>query len=317
MRAIVANGSVTYPKESFVEILTNKLVRYRKDPIPGAREMHNLRRYFLRAMQHIRAVHTPEYVSRLTLACAAREYWSNANIELSPEVLLSVKASVALGLIAMDTRGFAVTAPAGHHACADGAGALCLVNTVAVVAQALLVRKCRVAIIDIDGHHGDGTEAWASGKERVLFASIYQKDSFPFFPYLRYGYDNGGLVRMPILPGSGDDVFLMALDAVLARVREFGADHILVSAGFDGHYEDSVLDLRYSMRGYHEAGRRITSLGIPTSAVLEGGYGRCLSQCIRAFCDGASGIPWTSKEEYTESSRQCARHCEQMLVTMA
>jgi len=301
-----------------MRILSSPLIQYLKDPVPGSEVKENIEKYFEDTEMHIRNVHTEKYLSRLASACEVSMRWEDANMDLSPETLVSVKASVALGLTAaFRPYGFAITAPAGHHAYPDRAGALCLVNTVMVVAKALRGLGKRVAIIDIDGHHGDGTEAACRAEEGIFFSSIYQKDAFPFLPHLRHGYDSGTVVRMPILAGSGDVVFLAALEGILARVREFRPDHILVSAGFDGYIEDKMLDLRYSMRGYHEAGRRIASLGISVSAVLEGGYTRFVPQCIRAFSDGVSGIPWSSEDGFTDSPSECTRDCERMLASIA
>lgn len=279
--------------------------------------VENIERYFPSVARRLCGVHTSQYLSKLALACDASDVWKEAGMELSPETFVSVQASVALGLIAAKRHGFAITAPAGHHAHPDRAGALCLVNTTAIVAQALLQLGKHIAIIDFDGHHGDGTEAWCRGREGVLFGSIYQKGAYPLDSDFMHAYEGEGVVRFPILSGSGDDVFLRALEALLARVRYFRPNHILVSAGFDGYCEDPLLNLNYSKQGYHEAGRRIASLGIPVSAVLEGGYSRAVPKCIRAFCDGVGGIPWSSAEEYTHSSPECKRDCEHMLISVA
>jgi acetoin utilization deacetylase AcuC-like enzyme len=191
-------------------------------------------------------------------------------------------------LAAVDRGGFALVRPPGHHALPDRAMGFCLVDNVAVAAryaQAELSLE-RVAIVDWDVHHGNGTQDifWDDGS--VLFASLHQ---WPFYPGTGGpGEENETTVNVPLPAGASDDAYLRAFDErVEPAVRAFEPDLLLVSAGFDAHMDDPLAGMRVSAEGFRELARRTAALGSRVAAVLEGGYDpRTLPTLVRMALEG-------------------------------
>ena len=149
----------------------------------------------------------------------------------------------------------------------------CLVNNVAVAAryaqQELGLE--RVAIVEFDVHHGNGTEASFRGDDSVLFVSLHQ---WPFYPGTGGpGTSDETTLNLPLPAGSGDADYRAAFEtAVEPAVRGFTPDIVLVSAGFDAHEEDPLASMEVTTAGFRELAERCASLAPRTAAVLEGGY---------------------------------------------
>jgi acetoin utilization deacetylase AcuC-like enzyme len=149
----------------------------------------------------------------------------------------------------------------------------CLVNNVAVAARHMQAVHGvgRVAIVDYDVHHGNGTQEIFWEDDSVLLVSLHQ---WPFYP------GSGGpteqketTVNIPLGAGSGDDEYLLAFDEVVEpAVGQFGPDLVLVSAGFDAHEDDPLAEMRVSADGFRELSKRCAALAPRAAAVLEGGY---------------------------------------------
>ena len=197
-------------------------------------------------------------------------------------------AGCALG--AVDRGGFAFVRPPGHHALPERAMGFCLVNNVAVAAryaQAELGLE-RVAIVDWDVHHGNGTQDIFWDDESVLFASLHQ---WPFYPGTGGpGEENATTVNVALPAGCGDEEYLSAFDERVApAVLAFEPELLLVSAGFDAHVDDPLAGMRVTAAGFRELGRRCRDLAPRLAAVLEGGYEpRTLPVLVRYALDGLS-----------------------------
>jgi acetoin utilization deacetylase AcuC-like enzyme len=169
--------------------------------------------------------------------------------------------------------GFALVRPPGHHALRTRAMGFCLFDN--VVVAALAARRQlgieRVAIVDFDVHHGNGTQALVADDPSILYASLHQ---WPFYPGTGGPEEQGEtLLNIPLSAGSGDREYVAAFaESVEPRVRAFEPELVLVSAGFDAHAEDPLADMELTADGFRELARRCAALGPRVGAVLEGGY---------------------------------------------
>jgi acetoin utilization deacetylase AcuC-like enzyme len=174
---------------------------------------------------------------------------------------------------------YALSRPPGHHATQAAHGGSCYLNNAAIAAQALReAGAARVAVIDLDAHHGNGTQAIFYGRDDVYVGSVHVDPGAGWFPhYLGYADERGtgaglGANRnLPLPPGTGDADWLAAVDALCSDVRAHGADAVVVSLGVDAAASDPESPLQVSADGYQRAGVRVGALG-PVVAVQEGGY---------------------------------------------
>jgi acetoin utilization deacetylase AcuC-like enzyme len=168
--------------------------------------------------------------------------------------------------------GFALARPPGHHAERDRAMGFCLFDNIAIAAlwaQAELGIR-RVAIVDWDVHHGNGTQDVVGDDPTILFVSLHQ---WPLYPGTGGPYEQGETyLNLPLPPGTGDDGYFEAWGTAERAVRRFEPELLLVSAGFDAHADDPLADLELSVDAFGELGRRAAALAPRVAAVLEGGY---------------------------------------------
>jgi acetoin utilization deacetylase AcuC-like enzyme len=195
------------------------------------------------------------------------------------------RLSVGAALLASKIGGFSLTRPPGHHVGRYGAAlgvytrGFCYLNNIAI---AVKESRKKTLILDIDGHHGNGTQEIFLGDENTTYVSVHQSPNFP-------GTGNvteGNCINYALQPNVGSKIYLKTLDAALASVDPGKFEALAVSAGFDTHICD-LATLGLVTEDYVEIGKRIAKLNLPTFFVLEGGYnGQNLGADIDALLRG-------------------------------
>lgn len=240
---------------------------------------------------------------------ALAEMARNGGGSIDPDTWISEQSSAAavraagagLDLISALDRGegdvgWSVVRPPGHHALADKQMGFCLINNVAVAARFLADRGERVAIVDVDAHHGNGTQAIFYDDPDVLFVSLHQ---YPWYPFtgrpdeVGEGAGRGSTVNITLPAGATGQVFREALDVVVGPVVErFAPTWLLISAGFDGHRADPITDLGLSSADYSDVVTGLLGL-VPAGRrllFLEGGYDlQALRDCAGAVVAASAG----------------------------
>jgi acetoin utilization deacetylase AcuC-like enzyme len=186
--------------------------------------------------------------------------------------------------------GFALVRPPGHHATPTQAMGFCLFNNVAIATRFMQTEHGvdRVAILDWDVHHGNGTEDIFRDDLSVFYVSIHQWPLYPGTGGPSEQYE--GVLNVPLPAGSTDEDYLLVFDEVVEpAVTVFEPDLVLVSAGFDAHEEDPLAEMLVTEAGFRELARRSAALGPKFGAVLEGGYNlETLPRLVAAALDGIS-----------------------------
>ncbi len=196
----------------------------------------------------------------------------------------AVSASAMTGQTAADLclKGESVTyalcRPPGHHAYANKAGGFCYLNNSALVAQQLRSVHERVAILDVDVHHGNGTQAIFYHRPDVLTVSIHANPAV-YYPYYWGGAAEAGEsqgtgynLNLPVDVGAGDDQWLATLDTALARIAEYRPGALVIALGLDAHEADPLKGGSVTQGGFARIAEQIASLCLPTVIVQEGGY---------------------------------------------
>jgi acetoin utilization deacetylase AcuC-like enzyme len=189
-------------------------------------------------------------------------------------------AASAAAIVGAGARSaFCATRPPGHHAGADFMGGYCFLNNAAIAAQAFRARGCeRVAILDVDYHHGNGTQSIFYERADVLFVSLHgdPRTEYPFF--LGHADETGagaGLgfnLNLPLPAGTGVAAWFAALDTACARITAHRPDALVVSLGLDTFAGDPISHFHLQAADFSRLGAQLAGLGMPTVFVLEGGY---------------------------------------------
>jgi acetoin utilization deacetylase AcuC-like enzyme len=171
---------------------------------------------------------------------------------------------------------YALCRPPGHHAGYRFFGGFCYLNNAAIAARTLL-KEGKVAIIDIDYHHGNGTQDIFWNEGGVFYGSLHGDPSFEY-PYSGYADEQGGsaapgtIMNIPLPAGTTRAPYLSALHQICQAVTEFKPSFLVISVGFDTYVDDPIGSFRLYIEDYTEIGRCLTQLALPTLLVQEGGY---------------------------------------------
>ena len=173
---------------------------------------------------------------------------------------------------------YALARPPGHHAYADLAGGFCFLNNSAIAAQMLRARHDRVAIVDVDVHHGNGTQGIFYGRNDVLTVSLHA-DPSTYYPFMcGYAHEQGegaGVgynVNIPLPRQTQDQSYLQALTHALTLVTAYRPGALVIALGLDAHEDDPLKGMQLSTHAFERIGMHLAGMGLPTVIVQEGGY---------------------------------------------
>jgi acetoin utilization deacetylase AcuC-like enzyme len=247
----------------------------------------------------IERVHAPAYVDALERFCRAGGGFLDGDTAAVAESWNAAVLAAGAGLTAAEklrrsngelSAAFCAVRPPGHHALRARAMGFCLFNNVAITAAWLAEQGERVAIVDIDAHHGNGTQEAFYEEPRVAYVSFHQHPLYPGTGSLEEmgeGRGRGTTINLPLPPGATGDVYRAgAAEVVAPLVEDHRADWLLVSAGFDGHRADPLTDLGLSAGDFADITSDLVQM-LPAGRVLvflEGGYD------IDALCASAAGM---------------------------
>ena len=225
-------------------------------------------------------------------ALAGRAGWHQADLAACPigpgtwdAALASseVAATAADMVLAGERHAYALCRPPGHHAYADMAGGFCFLNNTAIAAQRLRAAHQRVAVLDVDVHHGNGTQGIFYERADVLTISIHA-DPADYYPYFwghahdtGEGAGKGFNLNLPQPLGSPDVPWLAAGDQALARIAEFAPTALVVALGLNASESDPLQSLKVTGAGFHAMARKIAGLDLLTVLVQEAGISATIS----------------------------------------
>lgn len=191
---------------------------------------------------------------------------------------VNVALSAAQAIQQGDRAAFALARPPGHHAARDLFGGYCYLNNAAIAAQWLADEGLRPAILDVDYHHGNGTQAIFYDRADVFYASVHAHPEFAYPHFSGFADERGegagedANLNLPLPRGTEWPAYAEALAAALARLNDFGPDVLIVSLGLDTFEGDPICQLKIRTEDYLRMGEGLAAFGKPTLFVFEGGY---------------------------------------------
>ncbi|CAA9538375.1 MAG: Acetylspermidine deacetylase; Deacetylases, including yeast histone deacetylase and acetoin utilization protein [uncultured Thermomicrobiales bacterium] len=310
----------------------NRITRRTHQLIAGSGLLDRLTRIPARpaTIEEIRFFHTPGYIDHVRAVAAAGGGMLDDQTRVSEgsfeAALLAAGGAIELADAVVDGRvrnGYGLLRPIGHHAMADQGMGFCVFNNAAIVARHLRRRRGidRVAIVDWDVHHGNGTQSAVWDDPSVLFVSLHQEN---WYPGGWGGVDDiggaaaeGTTVNLPLPPGTGNTGYRLAFERVVEPIlRRFEPEVVIVSAGQDGGMADPLGRMLLTMAGFRELARRLQAVaeevcGGRLIGLQEGGYSVsytpfCTLGVVEGFAGAESGIgdPWQGSSEVAQAERE-------------
>jgi acetoin utilization deacetylase AcuC-like enzyme len=222
----------------------------------------------------------PEHIDgQLGYYALAAETAITAGTYQAARAAADVALTAADRLIQGDQAAFALTRPPGHHAAFDMFGGYCFLNNAAIAAQHLRANGAgKLAILDVDFHHGNGTQDIFAARSDILFASLHGRpeEAFPYFSghadETGIGPGEGATLNLPLPPGTDWPTYTEALDQALRAIQRFHAETLVVSLGTDTFERDPISFFKLKSNDFTRMGQQLATLNLPTLFIMEGGY---------------------------------------------
>ncbi len=266
--------------------------------------------------KYLELVHSKKYIEYIK-KLSQKEESPDRDTVISKGSYQAACYVVSASIMASEQNDFALVRPPGHHAGFQKPQGFCLFNNIAVAVQKLVNQGKRVSVLDFDGHFGDGTAKIFYESKDVLYLSIHQYPIFPgkgWIDEIGQKQGRGYTINIPLPAKSGDDLFIQSLKDFLPIIKQFKPGIIAVSAGFDGHHSDPLLDLNYSANSFYEIGKMLSNNFENIFAVLEGGYNlEYLPKCVHNFLAGINQEKIKFKEELTISDDSIKEECDKRM----
>lgn len=284
-------------------------------------------------VEDVELVHHPDYIKLVQrVSSSGGGLLDLGDTEVSPESYEVALYAVGGGLKAVDLilakkteNAFALVRPPGHHAGPYTASGFCIFNNIAVAAEYLLRRFNyeRVLILDIDAHHGNGTQEVFYGTNKVLFISLHQDPrGFPgtgFVDEIGEKHGLGYKVNFPFPYRTSDEPYEKAfMEIITPIVQQYQPQFMLVSAGFDGHFSDTVASLALTVKGYMKTFQRIMDYSHlcqgKLAVMLEGGYNlNVIGRLVVGAVSEMAGVPFEPPAESLQVDKKVARQAEKVI----
>ena len=272
--------------------------------------------------RYLNLIYNNDYIESIKKA-SEKESWLDADTYTNEKSYEVACYAVGAAIKAAKQNDFALIRPPGHHATSNKAMGFCLFNNIAIACKWLNERGKKVFVLDFDGHNGNGSQEIFYNNDKVLFLSIHQ---FPAYPGTGWVNEIGAgkgkyyTINIPVPPYTSDDIFVGVLSKIIPIIKEqYKPDVVAVSAGFDGHKDDPLLQLNLTVNSYYEVGKLLSTNFKNIFACLEGGYNiNVLPHCVSAFLLGINKekAKLEFKEQKTVSAANVQREFETRIKSL-
>lgn len=225
--------------------------------------------------EDILLVHTPEHFKKIE----SKDYF---DIETPPIDIRYPLQAAGVTIKASQELAFALTRPPGHHAGRNSQEGFCYFNNIAIAVKKL---GKKTVILDLDTHHGNGTQGIFLGDRDILYVSLHQSPLYPMTGL----HSEGNCRNFPLFPNTPESEYMKTLAKALELVKNFKPDVLAVSMGFDTFKGDPLAGQEVTEKGYGEIGKLLSALNLPTFIALEGGYSDKTGELCLSFLSGFDG----------------------------